>query len=141
MNSHLETDESKGEGKNEALQIHLCLHLFVKYLKRFNFANNFFCSLWRHGNFRKNAKQHCFIVWQQIMNKSFFDKKIFELKCEVFSLTQTFFLQNCLWVIKVAKIVGIHIHMKYKNAQKSSYTSKPLHRGAFCQFSFRWIYY
>ena len=92
-------------------KIHLCLHLFDKYLKRFNFANNFFCSLWRHGNFRKNAKQHGFIVWQQKMNKSlgFFDKKIFKLKCEVSSLTQTFFFQNCLWVVKVAKIVGIHI--------------------------------
>ena len=72
--------------------------------------------------------------------KFFFDKKIFKLKCEVFS-DANIFLQNCFWVLKVAKIVGIHIHMKYKNAQKSSYTSKPLHRGAFCQFSFRWIYY
>ena len=72
--------------------------------------------------------------------KFFFDKKIFKLKCEVFS-DANIFLQNCFWVLKVAKIVGIHIHMKYENAQKSSYTSKPLHRGAFCQFSFRWIWY
>ena len=92
-------------------KIHLCLHLFVKYLKRFNFANNFFCSLWRHGNFRKNAKQHGFIVWQQKMNKSLFflTKKYLSWNVKFLLWRKHFFFQNCLWVVKVAKIVGIHI--------------------------------
>ena len=53
----------------------------------------------------------------------FFDKKIFKLKCEVSSLTQTFFFSKFLVGSKGGKNCRnphMYIDMKYKNAQKSS---------------------
>ena len=93
--------------------------------KDFILQRTFFTPSDAMETFTRMQSNIALLYGSKLWTKFFFDKKIFKLKCEVFS-DANIFLQNCFWVLKVAKIVGIHIHMKYKNAQKSSYTSKPM---------------
>ena len=71
-------------------------------------------------------------------------EKIEQPKRIIFKLNQFLITRQMIWLPKKSYDRNwMHWHFDRENAQKTllSPLGEPIHRGAFCQFPFRWIYY